>query len=138
MCKEKIHLTIKGHVLIKDLEGNTLYDDHNDVQPETAWILLRALSGNPLSHLGIGVGKITSVYDSTTHSQNINNIDLESLSNEITFKALIPHDAFSGEITELRLQNSEGYSFSIIPGISITKGINTALMINWKITFGII
>lgn len=135
--QEIIKLNISGHVLITDQDGNTLYDDHNEVQPETAWILLKSLSGVPLSHLGIGVGKITCFYGSS-YSKLISEVDLASMASEITFKALIPHDAFSGEITELSLQSGENLNFSILPDISIHKGINTALLISWKIKFGIV
>ena len=136
MMTEKTKLQFFGEykVTLYDKAGNIVkaFDwAHNEIIANAPVILSRLIGGEPYKIdriAAIKAGALLSVSD-------IASVTYPSFE-ETLFSAVFDLASFNDTLDELQLISANGGTFSLVPGLSITKDDTQTMGIQWKIKMG--
>lgn len=127
-----INPKIKGWVKITQLKDNkVIYDNPNALVSNYLNILRRTLSGE--NNFKLDRIRIKNQGTELTSSP-ITQISYP-VPNQVRYIALFEAPSFNGEFDEVNLYSDQGGLFSVIENLNLEKDANTALQIEWKLTF---
>lgn len=121
-------------ITLQDKDGKTIKEypwNHNEIIANAPIILSRLIGGQPYAIDRIAAFK-AGVLLSAIEMTSVSYPSFE----ETLFSAVFELESFNDTLDELQLVSSTGGTFSLVPGLNITKSDAQKVAIQWKIKMG--
>jgi len=121
-------------VTLYDKEGKVVKEyewQHNEIIANAPIILSRLIGGQPYAIDRIAAIKAGALL----YVAEVTSVTYPSFE-ETLFSAVFALDSFNDTMDELQLISSNGGTFSLVPGLNITKTNAQSMAVQWKIKMG--